>query len=391
MRMVGVPEASIDYWIAKFLGQGYKVGRVDQEETALGADLRRKDDKEKNGGKGNGKGQSKSKGKSKDEGEDEGSGKSHDTSNKPKIVNRELKTVLTTGTIVDGHLLTDDLSNHCIAVKEFIEEAGSDPRFGIVIADCSTAEFTMSAFQDDTCRTKLETTIRQHRPRELIVEAGNLSVPTLRLLRTCVGPSCTWNNLQPGAEFKTAKEAIIGVQKIFSESGSETVPPTIARLFDNDEAMSAMGGMLWYLSKVGNDRVTWARLMPGYSSNSTGTFFRCKTSVSRHAHGAARGALRLILPSSDIFDPIRDGQSLVLDGQTLAHIEILQNSLGTDDGTLFKLLCRCSTPFGKRLFKIWVCQPLLQAKAINDRQAGPSKRLRIELTSKVPDSMPLMI
>lgn len=25
MRMAGVPEASIDYWIAKFLGQGYKV------------------------------------------------------------------------------------------------------------------------------------------------------------------------------------------------------------------------------------------------------------------------------------------------------------------------------------------------------------------------------
>ena len=69
----------------------------------------------------------------------------------------------------------------------------------------------------------------------------------------------------------------------------------------------------------------------------------------------------------DIFDPIRDGQSLILDGQTLAHIEILQNSDGTDEGTLFKLLCRCSTPFGKRLFKIWVCQPLRKAKDINAR------------------------
>lgn len=122
MRMVGVPEGSIDYWIAKFLGQGYKVGRVDQAETALGADLRRQDA----AGKGP---------------------KSTTTAEKAKIVNRELKTVLTTGTIVDGHLLTEDLSNHCIAVKEYIEEAGADPRFGIVIADCSTAEFTLSAFQ----------------------------------------------------------------------------------------------------------------------------------------------------------------------------------------------------------------------------------------------------
>ena len=123
MRMVGVPESTIDYWIAKFLGQGHKVGRVDQAETALGADLRRQADKA-------GKGKS-----------------SAGSADKAKIVNRELKTVLTTGTIVDGHLLTDDLSNHCISVKEYIAEAGADPCFGIVIADCSTAEFTMSAFQ----------------------------------------------------------------------------------------------------------------------------------------------------------------------------------------------------------------------------------------------------
>lgn len=56
--------------------------------------------------------------------------------------------------------------------------------------------------------------------------------------------------------------------------------------------------------------------------------------------------MRLTYPVTDIFDPIRDGQALILDGQTLAHIEVLQNSSGTDEGTLFKLLCRCATPFG---------------------------------------------
>lgn len=33
------------------------------------------------------------------------------------IVRRELKSVLTTGTIVDGSLLTDDLASHCVAIK----------------------------------------------------------------------------------------------------------------------------------------------------------------------------------------------------------------------------------------------------------------------------------
>lgn len=75
----------------QFLAQGYKVGRVDQCETALGAELRVKDGK---------KGGPKAKGPA---------GKT--------IVRRELKSVLTSGTIVDGTLLTDDLASHCVAIK----------------------------------------------------------------------------------------------------------------------------------------------------------------------------------------------------------------------------------------------------------------------------------
>lgn len=118
MAMVGVPESSFDFWAAKvrtffvdcahgielvriltyryacqFLAQGYKVGRVDQSETALGAEIRNKDAKAAGG-----------KGKAKP-----GGGK--------EIVRRELKSVLTSGTIVDGTMLTDDMSNHCVAVK----------------------------------------------------------------------------------------------------------------------------------------------------------------------------------------------------------------------------------------------------------------------------------
>lgn len=33
---VGVPEASFDFWAAKFLAAGYKVGKVEQAETAIG-------------------------------------------------------------------------------------------------------------------------------------------------------------------------------------------------------------------------------------------------------------------------------------------------------------------------------------------------------------------
>jgi DNA mismatch repair protein MSH6 len=75
----------------------------------------------------------------------------------------------------------------------------------------------------------------------------------------------------------------------------------------------------------------------------------------------------LSMKNFNIYDPMKKGQGLVLDGQTLAHIEVLLNSDGTEDGTLLKLLGRCVTPAGKRLFRIWLCMPLREVSAINAR------------------------
>jgi DNA mismatch repair protein MSH6 len=68
------------------------------------------------------------------------------------------------------------------------------------------------------------------------------------------------------------------------------------------------------------------------------------------------------------YDPIQKATTLVLDGQTLINLEIFANTLdGGQDGTLFTLLNRCVTPFGKRMFRQWVCHPLADAKRINER------------------------
>ena len=48
-----------------------------------------------------------------------------------------------------------------------------------------------------------------------------------------------------------------------------------------------------------------------------------------------------------IYNPIEHGSSLMLDGQTLQNLEILENNVdrGTR-GTLFELLCHCRSPYG---------------------------------------------
>jgi DNA mismatch repair protein MSH6 len=68
------------------------------------------------------------------------------------------------------------------------------------------------------------------------------------------------------------------------------------------------------------------------------------------------------------YDPIRKATSLVLDGQSLINLEIFANGLdGGTEGTLFSMLNRCITPFGKRLLRQWVCHPLADASRINAR------------------------
>ncbi|KAF8840553.1 DNA mismatch repair protein Msh6 [Paxillus ammoniavirescens] len=312
MSMVGVPESSFNFWAAKFLGKGYKVGRVDQSETALGAEMR----------------MAKSKGKST---EDKG---------KDKIVRRELNKVYTNGTLVDEELLTDEQAGHCISIREDTsnEKGGS---FGICALDSATSQFHLSAFDDDVCLTKLETMIRQLRPKEVIFTKGNFSVPTTRLLKAILPSSCLWTSLRDVEGF-TYDQTIVELNKMFSgddgdasmnEDGvlDDAVPESIKDMAGCKPAMEALGAMAWYLRQLNIDKDL------------------------------------LSMKNFNVYDPMQRGRSLVLDGQTLAHVEVLQNNEGTDEGSLHKLLSRCITPFGKRLFRIWLCVPLRDVNDINNR------------------------
>ncbi|KAI6019884.1 muts domain V-domain-containing protein [Pisolithus orientalis] len=312
MSMVGVPETSFNFWAAKFLGKGYKVGRVDQSETALGAEMRL----------------ARSKGS---QVEDKG---------KEKIVRRELNKVYTNGTLVDEELLTDEHAGHCISIRE--DSSGLQGcNFGICVLDSATSQFDLSAFDDDVCLTKLDTLFRQLRPKEVIFTKGNLSVTTTRLLKAILPSACLWTSLRD-VEGYTFEQTIKELNEIFSEGAeddgmcaetelSSSVPQSIRDMTGCKTAIEALGAMSWYLRQLNIDKDL------------------------------------LTMKNFNVYDPMKAGRNLVLDGQTLAHLEVLQNNEGTDEGTLHKLLSRCITPFGKRLFRIWLCVPLRDVADINNR------------------------
>ncbi|KAI0739110.1 DNA mismatch repair protein Msh6 [Daedaleopsis nitida] len=319
MSMVGVPEMSFNFWAAKFLAKGYKVGRVDQAETALGAEMRVAADK-------------KSKKASAEE------------KAKDKIVRRELNKVYTNGTLVDEELLTDEQAGHCVSIREDDASEGKDGKqsFGVCVLDSATSEFNLSAFEDDICRTKLETMIRQLRPKEIVFTKGNLSVSTTRLLKAVLPGNCLWTSLRESEGLKF-HETVKELKKLFPAHDdddemadnphglSNAVPESIRRLLPHKCAIEALGSMIWYLHTLNIDKDI------------------------------------LSMKNFNVYDPMKRGQGLVLDGQTLAHIEVLQNSEGTEEGTLLKLLSRCITPSGKRLFRIWLCMPLREVSDINAR------------------------
>jgi DNA mismatch repair protein MSH6 len=301
MRMVGVPESSLDHWANQFVAKGYKIARVDQKETALGKEMRER------GGK--------------------------KASNAPKVIHRELACVLTAGTLVDGGMLQDDMSTFCVSIKESVVDGL--PAFGIAFVDAATGSFLLTEFVDDVDLTKFETFVAQTRPQELLLEKSKISTKALRILKNNTGPTTLWNYLKPDKEFWDAEltRRDIDASGYFATGEDRKAwPEVLEEARSKDLVMSALGGLIWYLRvlKIERDLLT--------------------------------------LGNFTWYDPIRKASSLVLDGQTLINLEVFANTFdGSTNGTLFTLLNRCVTPFGKRTFKQWVCHPLMDAERINAR------------------------
>lgn len=181
-----------------------------------------------------------------------------------------LNKVYTNGTLVDAELLIDEEAGHCVSIRE---EEGEDgiSSFGISVLDSATSEFNLSAFEDDVCRTKLETLVRQIRPKEMVftkvscnplsgqgvltqMAQGNLSVATTRLLKAILPDGCLWTSLRDSEGFRyeqTLKE-LATLYPAEEESMQDeddvvggAVPDAIRDMYACRPAIEALGSMIW--------------------------------------------------------------------------------------------------------------------------------------------------
>lgn len=136
MKMAGVPESSYESWAAKFVAHGYKIGRVDQSENAMGKKIR-----EQNG-------------------------------KKDKIINRELKEIVTVGTAYNLEY-TGTCFPFYLAVliqheKCNAKECTGPMHFSILLYDASINKIFANSFCDSYDCSQLKTVFVQNDIKELI-------------------------------------------------------------------------------------------------------------------------------------------------------------------------------------------------------------------------------
>ncbi|RCK63541.1 DNA mismatch repair protein MSH6 [Candida viswanathii] len=303
MKLAGIPEMSFEYWAKEFIGNGYKVAKVDQKESLLAKEMRGGSTKEE------------------------------------KIIKRELTGVLTGGTLTDLNMISNDMSTYCLSIKEQQNDDGTKV-FGVAFVDTATSELNFIELHDDAECTKLDTLITQVKPKEIICEKGNLCQIANKILKFCAhSEHQIWNILNPINEFwdyDVTVEQLVKSKYYEAEDLDDfsKYPEILVAYKDSHPvAFNAFGGLLSYLKTLKLDT----------SIMSLGNMHEYQISRNANSH-------------------------MILDGITLNNLEILHNTAdGSDKGTLFKLMNRATTSFGKRHLQQWILHPLYKVEEINAR------------------------
>jgi hypothetical protein len=299
--MVGVPEKTFGDWAARFLALGYKVARVDEQESALAKEMREK---------------------------------KANTAPESKIIQRSLAAVYTQGTLM-GDFLIGDTSTFIMSIKE---DAASR-QFGVVFADVATAEFNLCSFTDDAAYTGLETLLVQVRPREIVYERGGLSLAVDKMLRATAA-GAVFSPRLPGAEFWDAPTTLdqLELGKYFGEVAGPAAsdrrghwPAEVLAALAQPALLAAFGGLVSYFKCDWDD------------------FILRVESADLIFHVPGRFILidpRLIGQGTFLrYDPLRHGNSLLLDGQVLICFSIITGRLSfiLNCPAIFFPSRRCST------------------------------------------------
>ena len=242
-----------------------------------------------------------------------------DPSEAKGVVERAVTRVLTPGTLVDDSLLNDGVANKVAAIMP--RRSGNNDVMDIAVAELSTGDF------------KLRTVPSQHALDELvrlgpseILHADELdsTIDLVAEAHALIGSAST---TRPGWAFQ-AEEASRTLCRHWSVSSMEGYG-----FADAEPALGVAGALLAYLLET----------QPGMPD---------------------RKALTHLQP------PRRESpdQEMALDASTIRSLELERTMRsGGTEGSLLSVLQNARTPMGRRRLRDWVCFPLRDQEAIEQR------------------------
>ncbi|KAI9056873.1 hypothetical protein FKP32DRAFT_1584914 [Trametes sanguinea] len=310
-----IPLHRRDIHLKKLLSQGYKVGIVEQTETAA---LK----------------------------------KAGDTRN--ELFEREVTHLYTAATYVDDLSSLDELDpNAAPPLMCLLEEPqggmGTDERVSIavIVIAPSTGDVVWDEFDDNHMRTELETRMVHTKPYELLLPAKKLSPPTEKMIQHFADHSHTEHRmrLERFSKQMSYTDAFALLSKFYTDKGQSS-----------DASYGATKGDL--MAAV-NDFSKLVVIALGHAVKYLSTF-------------NVADALR----ETRFFSKFTERTHMLLNANTLTNLEIYRNETDyTTKGSLIWILDRTSTKFGARLLKSWIGRPLIDSQALRERTEAVEEML----------------
>ncbi|KAI6203306.1 DNA mismatch repair protein [Aphelenchoides besseyi] len=319
----GFPESAYSTFSKRLIQRGYKVARIEQTETPEEKEERQKQAK----------------------------------GSKDKVVRRELCRITNSATQTYGLLDSDDKDTvgaaepnaqflMSICERKNVEEGPTKYSYGVCFVDCSTGQFNLCEFVDNSNFATLRTLLANNEPSRLLHERNGLSSETVTLMHDDYLGSklSSWP--------KTLQEIL--------DDPTDALPKSKPEM---ELCWSALGATIWYLreSLIDVDLIT----MRQFEIYTPSTLFA--TNMSQ-------------LAKTECWN----GRRMILDGCALKSLHLLpevvnknkkkiETSEDEDDEesskfSLFDTINRTVTPFGMRTLRRWICAPLCDPTELRNRQ-----------------------
>ncbi|XP_070689505.1 DNA mismatch repair protein Msh3 [Pempheris klunzingeri] len=233
-----------------------------------------------------------------------------------------------------GDVVLDPPDSFLLCISENWDKLRKQLTVGLVAVQPSTGDVLLDCFSDGQSRSELECRVLRINPVEILVPS-DLSEETHRLLQSITNASAQADDRvriekrdSAQFEFASSMNTVTEFYCHSQEKGSRSLS-SVASL--ESPVICCLGPLIQYLQDFNLERVL-----------------------------RSESSFRRLSCASD---------GMTLSAATLRNLEILNNQTdGGVKGSLLWVLDHTCTPFGKRLMRKWVSQPLADPQSVSERQ-----------------------